>query len=192
MANRVASAGRFPNSRLPPNQSAAISATTNSRATLSASYEADFGGFLGDGWLLGADLVYGEAHRALTYVDLRSVAIAGSTAPDGRQRYNAFGGTATTNQDLLLTNDNRGRSILAVARVAKEWDNGLSADLSYTWQDIEDVNAKDPEEGQPTGCRGSCRGGGAALGSAAPPRRRDGRTPWRPTTSPPESRARGW
>lgn len=111
------------------------------RATLSANYEADFGGFLGDGWLLGADFVYGEAHRALTYVDLRSVAIAGATAPDGRRRYNAFGGTATTNQDLLLTNDNRGRSILAVARVAKEWDNGLSADLSYTWQDIEDVNA---------------------------------------------------
>jgi hypothetical protein len=109
------------------------------RATLSASYEADFG-FLGDGWLLGADFVYGEAHRAITYVDLRSVPIA-STLPDGRQRYNAFNGTATTNQDLLLTNDNRGRSILAVARVAKEWDFGLSADLSYTWQDIEDVNA---------------------------------------------------
>ncbi len=109
------------------------------RATLSASYEADLGP-LGDGWLLGADFVYGEAHRALTYVDLRSVPIA-ATLPDGRQRYNAFGGTATTNQDLLLTNDNRGRSILAVARIAKEWDNGLSADLSYTWQDIEDVNA---------------------------------------------------
>lgn len=111
------------------------------RATLSANYDADlsFAG-LGDGWLLGADFVYGWAHRALTYVDLRSVPIA-STLPDGRQRYNAFGGTATTNQDLLLTNDNRGRSILAVARVSKEWDFGLTADLSYTWQDIKDVNA---------------------------------------------------
>lgn len=110
------------------------------RATLSAAYEANLGGFLGDGWLLGADFVYGEAHRALTYVDLRSVPLA-TTLPDGRRRYNAFGGTATTNQDLLLTNDNRGRSILAVARVSKEWDNGLSADLSYTFQDIKDVNA---------------------------------------------------
>lgn len=111
------------------------------RATLSANYEADLGfAGLGDGWLFGGDLVYGEAHRAITYVDLRSVPIA-ATLPDGRQRYNAFGGTATTNQDLLLTNDNRGRSILAVARVSKEWDFGLSADVSYTWQDIEDVNA---------------------------------------------------
>jgi hypothetical protein len=108
------------------------------RATLSASYEADFGP-LGDGWLFGADLLYGEALRAIDYVDLRSVAIG--TLPDGRPRYNAFGGVATTNQDLLLTNDNRGRSMVAVARFNKDFDFGLGIGASYTFQDIEDVNA---------------------------------------------------
>jgi outer membrane receptor for ferrienterochelin and colicin len=108
------------------------------RATLSASYEADLGP-LGDGWLLGGDLLYGETYRGINYVDLRSVPIG--TLPDGRVRYGPFGGSATTNQDLLLTNDNRGRSMIAVARLEKDWDFGLGLGASYTFQDIEDVNA---------------------------------------------------
>ncbi len=108
------------------------------RATLSASYEADLG-FLGDGWLFGADFVYGETRRGITYTDLRSVPIG--TLPDGRTRYGPFGGAATNNQDLLLTNDNRGRSYIAVARFDKEWDFGLGIGASYTYQDIKDANA---------------------------------------------------
>jgi hypothetical protein len=107
------------------------------RATLSASYEADLGP-LGDGWLVGADLVYGQTQSGITYVDLRSVPIG--TLPDGRPRYNAFGGTPTTNQDLLLTNDDRGRSYIAVARIDKEWDMGLGINASYTFSNIKDVN----------------------------------------------------
>jgi Carboxypeptidase regulatory-like domain/TonB dependent receptor-like, beta-barrel len=107
------------------------------RATLSASYDADLGPF-GDNWLFGADLVYGETQRGITYVDLRSV--PNGTLIDGRPRYNAFAGQATTNQDLLLTNDNRGRSYLAVARFEKEWDFGLGIGASYTYSDVKDVN----------------------------------------------------
>jgi hypothetical protein len=107
------------------------------RATLSTSYEADLGP-LGNGWLLGADLVYGRTQRGVDYVDLRSVPVG--TLPDGRPRYGPFGGAATTNQDLLLTNDNRGRSHLAVARIEKDWDFGLGFAASYTFSDIKDVN----------------------------------------------------
>ncbi|HZG08012.1 MAG TPA: carboxypeptidase regulatory-like domain-containing protein [Allosphingosinicella sp.] len=107
------------------------------RATLSASYDADLGP-LGDGWLLGTDLVYGETQRGITYVDLRSV--ASGMLPDGRPRYNAFAGQNTTNQDLVLVNDNRGRSYLAVARFEKDWDWGLGLGASYTYSDVKDVN----------------------------------------------------
>jgi hypothetical protein len=107
------------------------------RATLSASYDADFGA-LGDNWLLGADFVYGSTYRGITYVDFRSV--PAGTLPDGRPRYAPLNNVATTNQDLVLTNDNRGRSIIAVARLEKEWDFGLGIGASYTFQDIKDVN----------------------------------------------------
>lgn len=40
-----------------------------------------------------------------------------------------------------MTNDNRGRSFIGVARIAKSWDWGLSIDASYTRQDIKDTNA---------------------------------------------------
>jgi hypothetical protein len=109
------------------------------RATLSASYEADLGP-LGDRWLLGADFLYGETLRGITYVDLRS--IPNGTLIDGRPRYRdlAPGGQFTTNQDLVLTNDNRGRSYIAVARLDKDWDSGLGIGASYTYTDIKDVN----------------------------------------------------
>jgi hypothetical protein len=108
------------------------------RATLSVNYDADLG-VLGDGWLFGADLLYGNVLRGIQYTDIRSVVIG--TLPDGRPRYGPLGGTATTNQDLILTNDNRGRSIIGVARVSKSWDFGLSIDASYTRSDVEDANA---------------------------------------------------
>jgi hypothetical protein len=107
------------------------------RATLSASYDADLGP-LGDNWLFGTDLVYGTTQRGITYVDLRSVQTG--TLVDGRPRYNAFANQNTTNQDLVLTNDNRGRSYLAVARFEKEWDFGLGIGASYTYSDVKDVN----------------------------------------------------
>lgn len=106
------------------------------RATLSASYEADFGS-LGDGWLFGIDGVYGSTYRGITYTDIRSVPIG--TLPDGRPRYNSGFGS-TTNSDLLLTNDNRGRSWIGVVRLEKDWDFGLGLGASYTRQDIKDVS----------------------------------------------------
>ncbi|MEA3041859.1 MAG: hypothetical protein QOC65_1348, partial [Sphingomonadales bacterium] len=108
------------------------------RATLSFNYEADLGP-MGDGWLFGIDLLYGNVIDAYQWTDLRSVPIG--TLPDGRRRYGPLNGVATTNQDLLMTNESRGRSYIGVIRLAHHWDNGLSIDASYTHADVTDTNA---------------------------------------------------
>jgi outer membrane receptor protein involved in Fe transport len=110
------------------------------RATLSLDYDADLGP-LGDGWLFGANLLYGEVLNGYTWTDIRSVPIG--TLPDGRVRYNLLAGqTATTNQDLLMTNDNRGRSYIGVVRFEKKWDFGLNIGGSYTKSDVKDASAQ--------------------------------------------------
>ncbi|HEX8217375.1 MAG TPA: carboxypeptidase regulatory-like domain-containing protein [Allosphingosinicella sp.] len=108
------------------------------RATLSFNYDADLG-MLGDGWLFGIDLLYGNVIDAYQWTDIRSVQIG--TLPDGRPRYGPLGGVATGNQDLLMTNEQRGRSYIGVFRVSKNWDNGLGVDFSYTRTDVTDTNA---------------------------------------------------
>jgi hypothetical protein len=113
------------------------------RATLSTSYEADLGP-LGDGWMLGADVLYGWTDAANTYVDARSVVIG--TLPDGRPRYARTtqgilaGDNNQTNQDLVLTSTGQGRSVIAVARLDKRFDFGLGLGASYTYQNVKDVN----------------------------------------------------
>ncbi len=108
------------------------------RATLSADYEADLGP-LGDGWLFGANFLYGNVLQAYQWTDIRSVQIG--TLPDGRPRYGNLPGTTGPNQDLLMTNSTRGRSYIAVARFAKDWDFGLGIEGSYTRADVKDENA---------------------------------------------------
>lgn len=108
------------------------------RSTVSVNYDADLGP-LGDGWLFGADLLYSKVRNAYNVVDIRSVPIG--TLPDGRLRYGPLNGVATTNQDLLLTNSTKGRSIVGVARFSKRFDFGLSIDGSYTRSDVKDVSA---------------------------------------------------
>ncbi len=134
LANNTASLAAAPVNAIDPD----LDVASQLRATLSASYEADLGP-LGDGWLFGIDFLYGNTLDAYQWTDLRSVPIG--TLPDGRPRYGPLGGSATTNQDLLMTNSSRGRSYIGVVRVAKTWDWGLSIDASYTRSDVTDVNA---------------------------------------------------
>lgn len=108
------------------------------RATISVDYDADLGP-LGDGWLFGANFLYGNVIDAYTWTDIRSVQIG--TLPDGRPRFGNLPGTTGNNQDLLMTNDSRGRSYIGVLRFAKAWDFGLDIGGSYTRSDIKDVNA---------------------------------------------------
>lgn len=108
------------------------------RATLSVDYDADLGP-LGNGWLLGANVLYGNVLQGYTWSDIRSVAIG--TLPDGRARFNILPGQTGTNQDLLMTNDTRGRSYIGVVRIEKSFDFGLNIGGSYTRSDVKDVNA---------------------------------------------------
>lgn len=134
LTTNVASLAAAPVNAIDPD----IEAARQLRATLSVNYDADLGP-LGEGWLLGADFLYGNILQAYQWTDLRSVPIG--TLPDGRRRYGPIGGAATTNQDLLMTNDSRGRSYVAVARLSKSWGKDLSIDASYTRASVKDTNA---------------------------------------------------
>jgi hypothetical protein len=108
------------------------------RASLSFDYEANLGA-LGDGWLFGAQILYDENIRGYTWTDLRSVVVG--TLPDGRNRYGPIGGIATTNQDLLMTNSNRGRAYFVSGRFERRFDFGLTIEGSYTRSNVRDEGA---------------------------------------------------
>ncbi|PCD04547.1 TonB-dependent receptor [Sphingomonas spermidinifaciens] len=95
------------------------------------------------GFTFGADYLYTLTNEGVSFTDLRSRQIG--TLPDGRPRYTfvATPGTSVTadnNADYLLYNDGRGRSHIAVARFAKDFDFGLSLAGSYAWQNVKDVS----------------------------------------------------
>ena len=107
------------------------------KSNFTLDWKPHFDGFLGSGWNLGADVYYGWTNQAPIYKDLRLAATG--TMPDGRTRYAST--TAGSNTDLYLTNTNRGHSLVAVARLDKSFDFGLSAGISYSFQDVKDVSS---------------------------------------------------
>lgn len=133
LATNVASLAVAPVNAIDPD----LKIAKQMRATLSLSYEADLGP-LGDGWLFGITGIYGKQVQGYDWVDLRSIPIG--TLPDGRIRY-GVNGAASTNQDLLMTNSNQGRTLIGAFQFEKSWDFGLSISGSYTRSDIKDVNA---------------------------------------------------
>ncbi|HYZ48660.1 MAG TPA: carboxypeptidase regulatory-like domain-containing protein, partial [Sphingomonas sp.] len=112
------------------------------RATLSARWDADLGP-LGDHWRFGLDGFYSKVRNQVAIVDLRSAPVTGSFTPDGRQRYASVITAAPTDSgaDYLLTNSDKGRSYVAVASVSKAWDFGLSANASFTYENVKDNQA---------------------------------------------------
>ena len=104
----------------------------------SVDYEANLG-FLGDGWNIGADVIYSRVKDALEWTDLRSVD-SGADTPDGRPRYQILPGFSGTNTDILLTNTGYGESWNIVGRFNKNWDAGFFLNGSYTYQDVTDQN----------------------------------------------------
>ena len=107
------------------------------RATLSADYDANWGGTFGDGWHFGGDLLYSGVRNQVFFTDLR-VLPSGQLTPDGRIRYASRTTVGDTNQDLFLTNTKKGRSYIAVARIDKSFDFGVNLGVSYTYQDVKD------------------------------------------------------
>jgi len=107
------------------------------RAAGTLSYNADLG-FLGDNWFFAVDALYGFADKTIDYFDLRSTPIG--TAPDGRPRFGALAGTSGNNADLLLTNGEEGESLFLVARFDKDFENGFSVGMSYTYADVTELS----------------------------------------------------
>lgn len=105
------------------------------RATLSADYRWDLGG-LGR-WNLGADLFYSKVRQQVLFTDLR-VKPNGLLTPDGRPRYSPVTSFTDTNSDIFLTNTTKGRSYIGVVRADVDWDFGLSAGASFTYQNVKD------------------------------------------------------
>lgn len=107
----------------------------------SVDYEANLGP-LGDGWNIGADVIYSKVNNALEWTDLRTVRVANpaNTLPDGRPRYTVLPGASGENTDLLLTNTSYGDSWNITARIDKNWDSGFFLNGSYSFQDVSDQN----------------------------------------------------
>ncbi|MFC0588520.1 TonB-dependent receptor domain-containing protein [Novosphingobium aquiterrae] len=108
------------------------------KVSLQADYSADLGP-LGDDWMFGVQFLYDKTIDAYMWTDLRSVPVG--TLPDGRVRYGAFGGIATTNRDLMLTNTSDGRGIFGTFRFEKKFGRSVSIDGSYTRSDVKDRSA---------------------------------------------------
>ena len=126
------------------------------RATLSGNYRANLGP-LGDNWSIGADVLFNKVRNAILVQDYRDRPITGASAltPDGRQRYYDIVATISpsatcvvnTTQclndpgDYVLTNTKKGRGFVGVVHLNKRWDFGLSAGLSFAYQNIKDQQA---------------------------------------------------
>ncbi len=106
--------------------------------SLSADYRADLGP-LGDGWNVGADILYGRVKDQLIVVNGR-LRPTGALTPDGRPKYVSVVGPTDGNADLILTNGDQGRSLVWDVRIDKRFDNGFSFGGSYTWQDVKELN----------------------------------------------------
>ena len=125
------------------------------RTTLSVTHDTNLGP-LGDHWHFGADGLYTKTRSAIFVQDFRDRPIVGLVTPDGRQRYYdvvatipGAAGTCTTTSticndtqgDYVLTNTSKGRGVVAVARVDKHWDYGLSVGGSFTYENVKDLQA---------------------------------------------------
>jgi hypothetical protein len=106
------------------------------RGTLSASWRPDLGSF-GRGWEFAGDFFWSKVRNQVFFTDIRSV-LSGLQTPDGRPRYKGLISQTDSNSDILLTNTNKGRSYIAVARIRKDFDFGLNVGASFTYEDIKD------------------------------------------------------
>lgn len=117
---------------------------------------------LWDDWNIGLGIVAVKNQNALAFRDLRAQRLfvngVQALTPDGRIRYDSLSTAQRTSVPGLVTNsnnpgssrdiqafnpssDDNGYGVTASVSLDKEWDNGLSAGVSYTWQDLEEFAA---------------------------------------------------
>jgi Carboxypeptidase regulatory-like domain/TonB-dependent Receptor Plug Domain len=133
LATNTASLASAPTNAIDPN----LKIARKMKASLQVDYDANLGP-LGDGWLIGAQLLYDKNVYGYTWRDIRTTPVG--TLPDGRTRFNGLI-AGNTNQDLLMINSTRGRGIFTSLRVSKDWDFGFSLSTSYTRANVKDENA---------------------------------------------------
>ena len=110
------------------------------RYQLGADYVFDVPGFA-EGFSLSTELTYVDRENSVYWRDLSRVD-SGERIGDRIVWDNIYAGTEfEDNYDLELTNvDNGGRSVIWSTALEKAFDNGVSFNLSYTHQDITEVN----------------------------------------------------
>jgi len=121
----------------PDGQTDAIIPTYNILSTwkysLGAEYTADLG-FLGDEWLLSADVIWSKVEDGYDIFEARRSVIG--TAPDGRPIYDT-----PSNADYITTNTNKGSGTVITLSAAKSFDTkaGLfDFNVGYTNQDVDE------------------------------------------------------
>ncbi|WP_440056678.1 TonB-dependent receptor (plasmid) [Pseudoalteromonas sp. T1lg65] len=108
------------------------------RAQVGFDYEFDAGA-LGDGFKWTAELAYHKKENEAVWHN--TALIPNGESADGRIIYkNRYEGELRNNFDIMMTNaDVDGRSVIFSTALAKEWDNGLYASVSYAHQDVTEV-----------------------------------------------------
>ena len=112
------------------------------RTAIVAEYNLDLSRFeMGDDYRVTAQYVHSQAHNQLRFENLAwNVDAIGRTgvAPDGRPIYpnlNNLGYGAP----ILLTNTDEGSADIFAVSLAKDYDSGISFDVSYAYADVEDT-----------------------------------------------------
>ncbi len=108
------------------------------RARIAADYSFDIAG-LGDNFNWSTELMYHVKENEAVWTN--TAMVNPITAADGERLIyeNRYSGDLEDNYDIQMTNaKNDGRSIILSTALAKYWDNGISATISYAHQDVEE------------------------------------------------------
>ena len=109
---------------------------TTTKLSLGIAHQIDLG-YLGEEWLLSADMLHNTLDNASYWYDQRCETPV-STAPDGRGVYNCSGAP----QSLVVGSFDGGESTLFALSASKDWETNFgSFDLfaSYTHADVKDI-----------------------------------------------------
>ncbi|WP_419148100.1 TonB-dependent receptor [Pseudoalteromonas 'SMAR'] len=108
------------------------------RAQVGFEYDFD-SALLGDGFKWTAELAYHKKENEAVWHNTALTPVGESA--DGRIIYDSiYEGELRDNFDIMMTNsDEDGRSVIFSTALAKEFDNGLYASVSYAHQDVTEV-----------------------------------------------------
>lgn len=109
------------------------------KASLGAAYLTDIP-YLGEDWLLSADILFNELDNATYWFDQRCEDPVG-ISPDGRGVYDC-GDTTGDPEAIVIDSVDKGDSMLFAVSATKEWETAFGdIDLftSYTYADVNDI-----------------------------------------------------